>query len=583
MRHNFRYLLFLLLALLFLSACAGPCTEADLLIKPIQDSPANHSLVTDLRPVLTWEYPPCNSEEYIINLWTNSTNGSSVDTGFGGLTGSSDKNWSPSTDLTPGEAYIWEVAAKNSTLISPYSPFWEFIVGPACDAAALIPPDPVGPTGTINVLDPTYIWDYSDPACTPGGYSLQVAPNNTFTGLVVNMREANPIKAWTPPVTLNDCDRYYWRVAGIDGASDGPWSDPATFRINAYGNCICLASELQVPFAVWPGIYETVPDLQPVLEWIFPGSCQVGGFAVHISTEHDFSDTSLFGGTGNPSTRWTTAEALMPHTQYWWQVAAGEGTDFGEFSTPRSFFTGPECSPFIGLGAPELISPADGEQVTDGYATLHYVPGEPGCIPDGYFINLQTESDFSGTNLLGEFGLPGTTVLTDPLADCTTYYWKVAAIQDGAHGPESITRWFYTNQSGTCPEPTPPPTPTPVGPAMFHFLTNAFCRKGPGPDWGTAAGYSKDEIVELIGRSAPGQPMWWYTPWRCWVSDSTGETSGPVDELPIIAAPPLPTPTPVGPVCDSKLDQRTCPAAGGTYYTVCPGNYTSAFPCCVCP
>jgi len=583
MRHNIRYFLFLFFALLLLSACGGPCTEADLLTRPIQDSPANHSLVADLRPVLTWTYPPCSPEEYIINLWTNATNGTSVDTGFGGLTGSSDKNWSPPSDLTPGQAYIWEVAAKNSTLISPYSPFWEFIVGPACDAAALLPPDAVGPTGTISDLDPTYIWDYSDPACTPGGYSLQVAPNNTFTGLVVNMREANPINAWTPPVTLNDCDRYYWRVAGIDGASDGPWSDPANFRINAYGNCICLASELTKPFAVWPGIYEIVPDLLPVLHWNYTGFCQVEGFAIHISTEHDFSDTSRFGGTGSPSTSWTTATELEPATQYWWQVAGGVGTDLGEFSTPRSFFTGPECAAINDMIAPELISPIGGAQVTEEFATLRYKPSDGGCIPDGYFINLQTDPLFGGTNLLGSFSLPGTTVLTDPLDDCTTYYWKVAQIQAGVQGPPSSTESFYTNYSGTCPGPLPTPTPTPVGPPTFHFLQNAFCRKGPGPDYGTAAGYLKDEIVELIGRSAPGQPMWWYTPWRCWVSDSTGETSGPVEELPIIAAPPPPTPTPVPPACNSKLDPRTCAASGGTYYSVCPGNYTSAFPCCQCP
>ena len=113
MKRIVRSLLILFFFLLLLTACGGPCTEADLLIRPVQDSPANHSLVADLRPVLTWEYSPCTPEEYIINLWTNATNGSSEDTGFGGLTGSSDKNWSPPSDLTVGEAYIWSVAAKN--------------------------------------------------------------------------------------------------------------------------------------------------------------------------------------------------------------------------------------------------------------------------------------------------------------------------------------------------------------------------------------------------------------------------------------------------------------------------------------
>jgi hypothetical protein len=568
MKLTIRTLLPLSFFLLVLTACGGPCEEADLLIRPDQDSPANHSLVSDLRPVLTWQYSPCTPEEYIINLWTNATNGTSVDTGFGGLTGSPDKSWSPPADLTVGEAYIWSVAAKNSTLISPYSPDWEFIVGPACDAASLLPPDPVEPSGTIADLDPTYIWDYSDLDCTPGGYSLQVAPNNTFTGLVVNMREANPIKAWSPGVPLNDCDRYYWRVAGIDGASDGPWSGATSFRVNAYGNCICLSSELQVPVPVWPGHYEIVPDVQPVLRWLYNGHCEVGGYAIHLSTEHDFSDTSLFGGTGSPSTRWMAGEDLQPATQYWWQVASGVGTDFSGFSSPRSFFTGPECAAINDMVAPTLLSPIGGDQVTQEFATLRYTPGAGGCIPDGYFVNLQTDPLFGGTNLLGSYNFPGTTVLTDPLEDCTTYYWKVAQIQAGVHGPLSATEWFYTNYSGTCPGPLPTPTPTPIGPPTFHFLQNAFCRRGPGPEYGTAAAYEKDEIVELTGRSEPGRPLWWYTPWRCWVSDITGEASGPVDGLPIIPAPPLPTPTPtpVPLVCHEKIQtQAECRAAGGTW------------------
>jgi hypothetical protein len=201
---------------------------------------------------------------------------------------------------------------------------------------------------------------------------------------------------------------------------------------------------------------------------------------------------------------------------------------------------------------------------TEAYATLRYKPGEPGCIPDGYFINLQTDPNFAGTNLLGEFNMPGTTVLTEALVDCTIHYWKVAAIQGGVHGPESNAEWFYTNQSGTCPEPVLPPT----GPAMMLFLQNAFCRKGPGTEYGTAAAYEKGQEVELIGRSEPGRPPWWMTTYRCYVSDTTGKTSGPVEELPVFKAPPIPTPTPtpVPLVCHEKIQTRAeCVAAGGKW------------------
>jgi len=91
---------------------------------------------------------------------------------------------------------------------------------------------------------------------------------------------------------------------------------------------------------------------------------------------------------------------------------------------------------------------------------------------------------------------------------------------------------------------------------------NAFCRKGPGTEYGTAAGYEKGQETELIGRSEPGRPQWWFTVLRCWVSDSTGETRGPVEALPIFPAPPtaVPVTPPEAParfrtteiVCDAK-------------------------------
>jgi CSLREA domain-containing protein len=88
------------------------------------------------------------------------------------------------------------------------------------------------------------------------------------------------------------------------------------------------------------------------------------------------------------------------------------------------------------------------------------------------------------------------------------------------------------------------PTPTLVLSPMARFISNAFCRKGPGTEYGTAAGYELGQETELIGRSDPGRPPWWFTVLRCWVSDSTVETSGPVNELPIIPAPPTPVPVP---------------------------------------
>ena len=111
---------------------------------------------------------------------------------------------------------------------------------------------------------------------------------------------------------------------------------------------------------------------------------------------------------------------------------------------------------------------------------------------------------------------------------------------------------------------------------MIRFIQNAFCRKGPGTEYGTAAGYEKGQEAELIGRSEPDRPPWWMTAYRCWVSDSTGETSGPVDELPIYKA------HPILPACEEEIpSQKECEAAGGQW-TIRPGTVASVQYYCKC-
>jgi hypothetical protein len=259
MRHEIRVLLLLTFLVLVLTACA-PCTiEEFKKMRPLQTDPTNHSLVADLRPVLRWN-ARCTSDEYILKLSVNATDGTVTDTGIGGTTGSSAKEWSPSVDLTPGTAYIWRVAGLDleGPFTSQYSQdWWEFIVGPACEAASLIAPVPVEPIGdNISTLEPPYIWEYTDPTCTPGGYALQVSTDPDFTGLVINMRENNPIKAWFPSVALNDCGRYYWRVAAIDGLNDGPWSVVSNFKINVNQSCPKITAEVV-------GDISEIPPLAP--------------------------------------------------------------------------------------------------------------------------------------------------------------------------------------------------------------------------------------------------------------------------------------------------------------------------------
>ncbi len=251
---------------------------------------------------------------------------------------------------------------------------------------------------------------------------------------------------------------------------------------------------------------------------------------------------------------------LQEVTRYYTRVAGMVGTDMGPWSSTRSFFTGPECTSPSELVAPELFSPAHNEELTELVATLEFGPGTSPCQPDGYFIDLQTDQTFSGTNLLGSFASPSGTVMTDPLVDCEIYYWKVAAHQNGTNGPFSETRRFYTNESGTC---------------VFLTLVRPFrdiaCYLGPNPLFDIAGYILKGEETEVFAMSLDGKYLAGQNPdapkgIHCWWLLKNTEWVG---EIPVGLSrwegPPLPTlePTPTPEGCWAGLSEKACLANGG--------------------
>jgi hypothetical protein len=128
------------------------------------------------------------------------------------------------------------------------------------------------------------------------------------------------------------------------------------------------------------------------------------------------------------------------------------------------------------------------------------------------------------------------------------------------------------------PEPTvPPPVITvpvtteeiiPPDVPLATFTKNANCRRGPSTAYGVVTSLLEGQEVMLEGRNADNSWWWALLPQstaHCWVSDTTVEVIGPVVDLPIIAAPPLPTdtptPTPKPPKPKPTTPQPSPPAA----------------------
>jgi hypothetical protein len=272
---------------------------------------------------------------------------------------------------------FWTLAALLAALLTGCAPH--------CSEADLVQPIPSGPIpdSIINDLSSPILWNY--PAgyeCQPDGFRLEIATDMNFHDLYTTATTGAFVTSWTPATPFDALEEYWWRVAGgvDDGAGGltlGPWSAPVRF----FTGPVCDPAHQSSPVLDWPGAGETIDTVLPLLQWHYVGpGCTPEGYRIDLSTEPDFVDTSLSGGTGNPRTRWFPGDDLLDCGDYYWRVAPIVGTALGPFSETRTFHVDVAglCGPSIGgqvwhdeCGLPELgpfpASPPPGCIETDGY------------------------------------------------------------------------------------------------------------------------------------------------------------------------------------------------------------------------
>ncbi len=272
--------------------------------------------------------------------------------------------------------------------------------------------------------------------------------------------------------------------------------------LNSCSAPVCPTGSLQSPTLNSPLDFSVVGSLNPELSWNYPDpGCHPQGYRIDLSLDRDFADTSLSGGTGNPSTSWLPGSSLQPGKEYFWKVAAINDYTLGPASSYRRFYTGPYCDP-AALAAPNLIWPADGETVNTIMPGLHWANGNEGCLPQGYGIHLSNDPSFADTSLNGGTGNPSQYWYPgDDLEDCTTYYWHVFSGIDTTFGPESATRSFRTDVNGTCA----PAGSGSISGLVFHDLCalpyESVSTPPPGCiDLGPVDGYGANGVYD------PGEP-----------------------------------------------------------------------------
>jgi len=568
------------------------CTSGDL-YRPNPVSPEYGGIFTRGYDSLEWEWPisACIPESYRVEL---STESDFSDTSLNGGTGSPGTRWGPGSPLDPATQYFWRITPFADGTWGPTSIAYSFFTDPICSGASLVAPNAVTPLNgdTLATANPDFEWTYPHTGCSPEGTHFQIATTPDFSAIYIDADNPNHAsRSMFFGVPLNDCSTYYWRVAMVSEGVYGPYSFPQAFSVDLTDSCTCDPASVPIPSLVWPGPYEIVPDLLPRLQWATSEPCLPEGYGIDLNRFHDFSGPDLGGGAIHPTISWSPASPLEPATQYWWKVFSGVGTDFSDPSGQRSFFTGPECTSLTEVVAPVRLAPADGSIVNTLTPALKYTPGSPGCIPDGYLLELHELADFSDPNLLTEYSLPATTVFTDPLTDCQEYHWSVTAIQDGGYGPESDHGSFFVDVDGTCSSPGVP------GEAKSNFFCRASTWEISDALWTVENGHRvlaiarNPQTTYVLLNVLDQNTMEPFThEIHCWAYLGNIVPGGPetpqdveydFGDLPVVNPPDPPEEEPdTAPICQSNLGAEECKKAGGSYELV--AATTKQYEC-VCP
>jgi len=198
--------------------------------------------------------------------------------------------------------------------------------------------------------------------------------------------------------------------------------------------------------------------------------------------------------------------------------------------------------------------------------------------------------DDPGYGVFGDHGGPTYTLplvggnpAINAVTDCTTV--EGAAISDDQRGVSRLG-------GGACdigayelygliepPLPTAgPPTEPPLTPPMAFAPQDSTCREGPDRLYAAAGYLMLGESAEVVGQSQDGNWLVIANPdWsgRCFIARTLVEVTGQTEDLPVFAAPPLPTLTPEPAGC--LVGRLT--SAGFDCVVPCPSGADPGTPC----
>jgi hypothetical protein len=355
--------------------------------------------------------------------------------------------------LSYNASYYWQVRAINAggTTYANAGAWWSFKTRPATPAL-------VTPANGENALTqkPAFTWN---PVAGASSYILQIAKNDTFTLLLVNVAISS--SSYTPAVSLAPGVSLYWRAMARSANGTSPWSEVRIFH---------SANPPSRPTLLSPASNSLTKDYTPRLDWkavTVPAGTTFGRYELNVDDSLDFSSpvaSALVTDLASHEYTLPDSAALNPNTTYYWRARACNSDD--------------ECSIWSAtfklrttMLPPDLLQPGEAS------APLSLRPLFDWNEPAGatsYAIQFAKDPGF--TQLIKTVNVtPSTYIPTFDLPKSISVYWHVLA--RGVNGPSawSAPRTLLT--------PNPPGIPALLSPASYALTTDYT----PRLDWAAAA------------------------------------------------------------------------------------------------
>jgi hypothetical protein len=376
----------------------------------------------------------------------------------------------PSSDLTPGDDFVWNVRVIDGTTTGPESAYLNFVVPPAATLPAPVATGPgttAKPGPVLTTTAPTLEWTPVTSVSGLTGYQIYLTDETA--GKTYSYQAGATASSYAVPAgTLAAGDTFVWDVRILVGTQSGPPSSYLYFQTPA------ATTTLPAPVAIGQGSTATpYPTLDPsaaTFQWqAVTGVSGLTGYQINLYNKTTGTSSSYTVGTSVTSYS-PPSSVLTPGDTFIWNVRILDGNTSGPpsaylyFQTPAAVTVTLPAPVAVGQGstaAPgatlDTASPVFQWNAITGVSSL-----------TGYQINLYnqtTSTSFSykvGTSITS-FSPP-----SGVLAAGDTYVWNVRGLAGTQSGPPSAYLYFQVPAAATLPAPvaTGPGSTVKPGPVL---------------------------------------------------------------------------------------------------------------------